>query len=298
MYIFGYICTIFGFGDFMYNESIKLTSFDVPARFMRKNTIEPYGNAVPMHYHDEIEILRVVEGKLPCIINGVPLIVESGKIIFINSRIPHSTKPYCVKQDMIQMNVKKLLFSETAENFLSSLMLNRDISYHIFENSEQIKLSCLFDNTFEEYTNSDPGKTSFLLGILHTLCGILIRNDLISNPDDLLKNRKLEKILPAINYISENYSNEITTPQLAALCNLNTAYFCELFKIVTNKTPVEFLNLLRVRHAEKLINSTDKNIIEVANEVGFSSPTYFNRVFKKINGCSPTFYRKLKFSNI
>lgn len=282
----------------MYNENIKLTSFDVPARFMHKNTIDISETNVPMHYHDEVEILRVMEGKLPCIINEKPLSIESGKIIFINSRVPHSTKPGFVKQDMIQINVKKLLFSKNFENFLPALMWNHDVSYCIFESWEYEKISALFDYAFLEYGNQKPGNSSFLLGTLHIICGILIRKGLIANPDDVLQNQKLEKILPAMNYMSLNYSAEISTPQLAKLCNLNTSYFCELFKLVTNRTPVEFLNLLRIRCAEKLINSTDKSITEVANEVGFSSPTYFNRVFKKINGSSPTFYRKLKFSNI
>ena len=45
-------------------------------------------------------------------------------------------------------------------------------------------------------------------------------------------------------------------------------------------------------------NSTNKNMTEIALEVGFSTPNYFNSVFKKVNGNSPTYYRRLKFGNM
>jgi AraC family transcriptional regulator, transcriptional activator of pobA len=69
-------------------------------------------------------------------------------------------------------------------------------------------------------------------------------------------------------------------------------HFCRFFKRITGKTFMQYLNFVRVREAEKLILTTDKNISEIAQDVGFAGVSGFNKAFKKEKHLSPIAYKK------
>ena len=281
----------------MYNERVKLKSRSLPAHFSRKADFG--GTAyVPMHYHNEIELLRIKRGSFSCVINGEELSLKDGDVLFINSRVPHSTAPEFAAYDMVQIDVDALIFGESAVSLVNRIILSDGVPYCILERCEAAYVSDICEGVFGEFGTEEPGSLSILLGSVHMLVGLLVRAGVITNTDDIKKTKQLEKISAAIMYMSKNCAENITTPQLAALCGLHTGYFCEVFKAATGKSCIEFLNCLRVRCAEKLINTTEKSIIEIALEVGFASPSYFDRVFKRINGNSPSYYRRLRFGEM
>lgn len=55
-----------------------------------------------------------------------------------------------------------------------------------------------------------------------------------------------------------------------------------------------FLKKFRISHAKRLLKGTDKKIYEIAQDVGYADPKYFNRVFKELEGVSPGDYRSLQ----
>lgn len=279
----------------MYSETVRLRSYEIPAAFFKKDTISHTVGDVSMHYHDEIELLRVFEGEFPCMVNGNRVVLHAGELLFINSRVPHATVPKLAKYEMIQISADRLLFSESPGSVTAGILLTGGVSYRKVCREEANELFSLYDKIFGEYLSGGAGSLSILLGSLYMIIGLLIQMKLMADPEDILKNRKLAKVAPAIIYMSEHYSEDITISDLAKGASMNISYFCELFKEATGRTCIEFLNMLRVRKAERLINSTDKSIIEIALEVGFASPSYFDRVFKKINGNSPSYYRRLRF---
>ena len=281
----------------MKNESIRLSSAEVPAHFMRQERISGSGAGISLHHHNETELLFIREGRFPCTVDGERLVLGRGEMLFINSRVPHSTRPENAKYDMIQINCDSLLFGSSPK-MISALLAKGGKSYHLFTRSEAAEFDFLFERVFTELSKDREGKNQFLLGALHMICSRLIARGLIANPDELVESKKLEKLSAALSHISENYASQITTPELAAMCNLNTAYFCELFKSATGKTAIEFINALRIRRAEELISTTDMNMTEIALALGFSSPSYFDRVFRRINGNSPREFRTLRFDKV
>lgn len=281
----------------MVNEHIRLSSVEVPAFFLRKDKLSASNKDVALHHHNEIEVLFIREGRFPCTVNDERLVLGRGEMLFINGRIPHSTRPENAKYDMIQINCDSLLF-DSAPRAISALLARGGKPFHLFTRSEAAEFDFLFEGVFSELSKNNGGKNQFLLGALHMICSRLISKGLISNPDELAESKKLEKLSAALSHISENFASQITTPELAAMCNLNTAYFCELFRTATGKTAIEFINSLRIRRAEELIATTDMNMTEIALSLGFSSPSYFDRVFRKINGNSPREFRTLRFDKV
>ncbi|MBR5507349.1 MAG: helix-turn-helix transcriptional regulator [Clostridia bacterium] len=101
-----------------------------------------------------------------------------------------------------------------------------------------------------------------------------------------------DRIVPAINYIERNYSEDITVDFLAGLCNMSTSRFFPNFKKYMGETPVEYINDVRVGKAIVLMYDNNLSIEQISEMAGFKSSIYFRKIFKKKTGKTPTQYKK------
>ena len=100
-------------------------------------------------------------------------------------------------------------------------------------------------------------------------------------------------VAEALRYIDANYSEPLTLEGIAELCQLNPSYFSSKFKAVNGVGFKEYLNNVRIIHAEKLLLETDMSITEIAMKCGYETSNYFGDAFRRINGCSPSQFRKM-----
>jgi len=91
--------------------------------------------------------------------------------------------------------------------------------------------------------------------------------------------------------------DNISVEEISAMAHFNYSYFCRLFKKATGKSYIDFLNYVRISVADELLRTTDLPISLILEKTGFTSLSYFNRVFKNLNGLSPSAYRKQMCSN-
>lgn len=97
----------------------------------------------------------------------------------------------------------------------------------------------------------------------------------------------------ALRHIHENIHKKLTLQELAGLVHLNPCYFSHLFKRKTGLSPIEYVINVRMNQAKLMLITTDKAIIDIAYEVGYSSGASFTNVFTDRIGCSPRQFRKL-----
>ena len=100
-------------------------------------------------------------------------------------------------------------------------------------------------------------------------------------------------ILRAIDYIRNHYQEGISLESVAENLDITSEYLSTLFNREVGENFTSFLKKFRISHAKKLLKGTDKKIYEIAAEVGYSDPKYFNRVFKEEEGTSPGDFRAL-----
>jgi AraC-like DNA-binding protein len=101
-------------------------------------------------------------------------------------------------------------------------------------------------------------------------------------------------ILPAISHLEKNYKDKLDVAQLAALCGFSESRFFSLFKEATGSTPIGYKHNLLIREALELLSETSLSIDEISWNLGFSSPAYFRRIFRKVTGQTPKSIRTEK----
>ena len=107
------------------------------------------------------------------------------------------------------------------------------------------------------------------------------------------RSTKERQALLAIEYLHENYGNsELALKDVCEHLGMSISHFSGLFKDVTGKTFLKYLNGIRMEKAKQLLQETDLKNYEIAEKVGFSDPHYFSIAFKKLTGLTPGRYSK------
>ncbi len=97
-----------------------------------------------------------------------------------------------------------------------------------------------------------------------------------------------------IEDLNNTYNHPWTLDLMAGYCHLGKTRFSTFFKELTNLSPIEYLNRLRIGKSMEMIKRDNVSITDIAYSSGFSSVQYFSNVFRKINGASPrSFQQKL-----
>jgi AraC-like DNA-binding protein len=98
-------------------------------------------------------------------------------------------------------------------------------------------------------------------------------------------------ITEAINFIEQNYQNDISVEMIAGNCGLNRSYFGKIFKAEFGKTPQEFLMQYRMAKATELLKRTEMSIGDIGKAVGYPDQLHFSRAFKNTYDISPRQWR-------
>ena len=95
-----------------------------------------------------------------------------------------------------------------------------------------------------------------------------------------------------LEYLKEHFHEELSLEALADRAAMAPTYFSYIFKMITGKNYIEYLNELRIQHAMTLLKTTDLSVTEISMSSGFNHLSHFNRMFKKYVGLTPSSYRK------
>jgi AraC family transcriptional regulator of arabinose operon len=106
--------------------------------------------------------------------------------------------------------------------------------------------------------------------------------------------RQHEPIRDAQHHLRENFTSQVSVPELARLAGLSTSHFSALFRSATGGGVLDYVKSLRMARARELLITSTRSVNQIAIDVGYADPFYFSRQFRTINGCSPSAYRRQK----
>ncbi|MCR8632891.1 AraC family transcriptional regulator [Paenibacillus radicis (ex Xue et al. 2023)] len=127
---------------------------------------------------------------------------------------------------------------------------------------------------------------------LDTFCNAILLEMLSMVNYDLdyeeVSSKKMKLVKDIKNYILKHYNQSIKLQELSEFGGKTPNYISCIFKEVTGFTPIEYLHDVRISMAKDMMLSKGMSIREISEETGFCDQAYFNRVFRKLSGCSPT----------
>lgn len=258
---------------------------------------EGYTNT-PHHWHEDIEIIYLVEGNVKVGINNDIYHLEVGDILIIGSGEIH----YFFKQREFSNRAVIQFRMSIYDTFLSGTK-DKSIIKPMFNHSKLLtrgsELHALMEKQIREliheYSEAKGGYKLILKARLYDLAGILLRHmpkEEYSVKDESRQKEKLEKLDKVFQYVEKNYQNHITLEEISKVSGFSKYYFTRFFKENTGMTFLDYLNNFRIMKSEWYLMDEKESIIEVAFKSGFNSVKTFNRVFKNLKGCTPMEYRK------
>ena len=256
----------------------------------------------PIHIHDDIEILAGTGGQLDIMIDEQIIPLREGDVVIINRRVPHSTAhvlPYTTSI-LLQFRIEKLRADEfeNVNKYLSLILADTEKKYTFLPSERSVtrELFSIIAHIHEESVQERDTYGIVIKGYMEVLLGLLYRHNILYRLEDGYNKETVKRVWPLIEYIDRHYPEPITLDTLSECLHLNREYVCRLFKEATGMPPIEYINYVRVLKAETLLTTTHMSILEIAMNVGFSSASYFNRIFKKRRGISPSVYKTITYA--
>lgn len=241
-------------------------------------------NMTKSHFHDFYEIYYLEEGGRNIIIEGSIYTIEPGMFAIKAPYIMHHSfgdKDVPFKRIVLYFRPNAIL-SATLQNAMKGITGTYRPAR---DQKEQFQM--LLDGINQEETGNPPFKQEAMQSLLNNLLVSILRQT--ANKE---KSSNQHLVGDVMDYIHDNYFEDITLENLAKRFYVSHYYLCREFKRMTNRTIIQYISVTRISNAQRKIMETDLSITEISNLTGFSNLTNFNRVFKKYAGISPSQYRK------
>lgn len=252
----------------------------------------------PHHWHEHLEFLYCTSGKAMIECNSIPLTIEAGDLVVVNSNELHYG--VSISDDLLYYAMIvdiSFLHSHSPDavetKFITPISQNRILFQNRISNDQEIN-SCMVSLIYELEVK-EPGYELSIKSHLYRILTILFRQYVApteSINEYKVRIKNLERFTPILSYIAENYQDPLSVSLLASMAGLSRFHFSRIFKELTNKTVTEYINIIRINKSEFLLRNTPMNISEIALATGFSDIYYFSKVYKKIKKEPPSQLRK------
>jgi YesN/AraC family two-component response regulator len=277
------------------DNTIKYLSKD-ETFFLHYNTKHGKADMHKHHIHDNYEVYYLIAGERGYFINDTIYTVKKGDLVIIPKYVLHRTidtgapghervvinfkdaliqqfqgqeldllLPFKQRRCILSLNVPGQNFVENLFHRMLKEIKNRPIGYEMCLKTLTIDLLVFIRRCMEEYEWEQTSAAS----PLH------------------------EKISEIAGFINANYSEPITLSTISSRFYISPSYLSRVFKEVSGFSFIEYLNMVRVKEAQKMLRETKWKVISIAEKVGFNQIAHFGRVFKTITNFSPSQYRNM-----
>ena len=265
---------------------------------LMKNNIH---NRPPMlHYHKYTELLFGMSGTAQVYTGSSHYLLGEGDLLLIHPREPHDV--HAASESCTYIVIKflpEVLLSgeQSSPTYGYSLLLTeRTAGKQCFFSARELTesgLSDRFSHLMEEWEGERFGyELSLRADVLHIFLYILRRWQASGLPLTAgVIGLRGEMIGRAISYVRDHYA-ELTEESTAEICGVSRTYFSRCFKNEMKIGFSAYVNEVRLREAERLLMTTTKSVTEIAEEVGFSTVSYFIDRFRSLHGETPHQYRR------
>ncbi len=279
-------------------------SLDYPINIYYLDLRKSYLNYIRWHWHEEMEILIINDGIAEVSTDDATYTIEPGQAIIINQNVMHTIHPSEQKKCTFYSLVfhPDFLFGHKS-SYLQTKYLLPVQNLHLFKmlvldekNEWHERMIDAINDTIAINLTKPFGYEIETKGHLCRFWSLLISQlPRVETPVDVPQvSLDEQRVKQAMLYIRTHYAEPISLEDIADSVHISKSECCRCFSRTLQITPFEYLMKQRIYEATKLLLDTSgKNlsIAELAASVGFNNTSYFNKLFKKYLGCTPTYYR-------
>ena len=247
-----------------------------------------------LHWHKDIEIVFVYQGELNLSLRGEQLALRQGDIKIINSSLIHSVNSN-------RTNTENIVFLlQIGEQFMRGLHLNIEAVRYDQPTEDSQALEKIRRYLLRIIREIKERKPSYELAVHSYCCSIIaVLSRYLTIPEDektveqrLSDETNLLRLKRIFAYVQDHYHENPSLSDIANMEHISQFYLSRIFTKSVGINYTQYLNKIRVDMVRRDLSETNESVTDILLRHGFTNFKTFNRIFKKIVGCSPTEYRK------
>ncbi|MFC0216247.1 helix-turn-helix domain-containing protein [Paenibacillus chartarius] len=255
-------------------------------------------HATRWHYHKEIELLAVLEGRMDVFIEEGLVQLQEGGVALVGSSQLHRDRSYAEeKLDylVLQFDLEQAIDPSTMPHYRffseTRFPLSR-LNDTLREQPETQR--AVFDAIKDIYREWSAKRDGYELAISISVKRILLAllRSSAYRTIDLMENADLIRLKPVFDYVEVNLDGKISVEEASRAANVSYYYFVKFFKKTLGMTFMDYVNLKKIKRAEKLLLTRPISVAEVGEQIGMPNMAHFYKMFRKYNRCSPNEFRR------
>lgn len=258
----------------------------------------------PIHFHDDIEVVYVLEGTVGLKNGYYSYVLKQGDIFILNGREIHSFHHTDESNMVMMLQLDISFFSKYYGNLQNSFFVT-DMNEEDDESLEALRnilgriMLDILDKGYGYEYKVIEGTHNLLANLFANFQYFMMEDGKFINEAKNIGNKVLAGRLNRItDYMYENYSRRLTLNEIADQEHLSIYYLSHVIKEATGLSFQELLSFIRVEESEKLLLGTNKKVGAISEESGFSATRYYIKYFTKWFGMHPLEYRDKFTGNV
>ena len=280
------------------SERVQYDSPDMPV-YARRGMLSHFQNlAASSHWHDDVEFIVTLCGRMSYNINGDILTIKEGDGLFVNSKHLH----YGFSADGSDCDFLCVLFSPIllcANQFLENncvvpVITNNSFPYRILHRDVpwESELIGSIGRVYELHNEHRKATDLHVQSELYHIWALLYDHMPDCEQLSTKTGNRLSVLRDMVGFVQKHYEGKISLADISLAGNVCMGSCCAIFNEYLHQTPVQYLTSYRLNKSMELLADPAVTITEVALSVGFGGASYYAEIFRKHFDCSPTEYRK------
>ncbi|MBQ8039586.1 MAG: helix-turn-helix transcriptional regulator [Lachnospiraceae bacterium] len=259
------------------------------------------GGYVPWHWHQDIEIMWVMQGAVKLTTAQGVYIIQQGEAAFLNSDVMHLQEPlpntHTITLD--QVFDSSLIAGKNnsifEQKYVMPILNCRQMDVLIFNpiHANHRKIITAVRQAYDMADLQQEGYEVFVRNLLSEAWFLIFQEaqEQLQEKKNI-RNCGEERLKTMMTYIHSHYHEKLSLKDIAVNANVSEREVLRAFRKWLQITPFQYLKEVRIRMACRFLKETSRQITDIAYECGFGSVSYFGKVFHEEMGMAPLEYRK------
>ena len=280
-------------------EIVPMTSPGFPYACFMTDISHYTDRTVAWHWHTALEFSYVIEGELTIETPDFKETLSAGSFVFVNTGVLHTyhaegQSPCHMYAHLFDMHLLSGSYGSVFEEKYMLPVCNSTLQAYVIrpDSIRRVRMVSSFLETVE-IMRDEPEGHEFLIreNLSRMWLDLLAETEEVRAAVSMKNNADTDRIKQMMTYIDEHYGEAITAQDIADAAGISVRESSRCFNRSIGATPLAYLTGHRIKMACRMLASTQMTVIEVSEECGFSSPSYFTKVFHDLVGETPKSYQ-------